>query len=56
MKNSTFCILAALVFFVIGMASALSAKPDPYSFLSGFLLPVVFYFGVNAVRLLKKDN
>lgn len=56
MKNSTFCILAALVFCVIGMASALSAKPEPYSFLSGFLLAVVFYFGVNAVRLLKNDD
>lgn len=56
MKNSTFCFLAALVFCIIGVSSLLSAEPEPYSFLSGFLLPVVFYFGVNAVRLLKNDN
>lgn len=56
MKNSTFCVIAALVFCIVGVQSLLSAELDPYSFLSGFLLPVVFFFGINAVRSLKNGN
>lgn len=56
MKNSTISILVTVALGILGVASTSFAEPDPSSFLAGFLLPVFIFFGVDAIRSLKRGD